>query len=172
MSSKKQKFQNIKNTLNLLNENTNTICVFVHLSNLNMIQTNMLQLYCSKNDIKMVSIKLNVFQKLTKNDILSNLCAGPTKLFLFNDPKVFLDFFKNSPLFNKIIPLAVYYGNNFFSYSYFFNYINNIFNKKNIDIKLNFISSVNLQSSSLIKVMSNNLVKFIHALNYLKKKQI
>lgn len=175
MVLKQQKFQSIKNTLTVLNANKSSICVFVHVSNLNTIQSNLLKLYCKKNNVKIVSVKLNLLQKLTKNSLFSNLCSGPTKLFFFENYSFFLEFTKNIPLNDKLIPLAVFYNNNFYSYSFFANYIKNTFNDINSDkiaLQTKLIFNLNNQSRNLIYSTQLNFLRFMRLLTVLKEKKI
>ena len=125
MHLKQKKFYNILELYNIINLNKKSICVFVHISNLNSIENNQIKKFCDENNIKNKYIKVNLLKKLTKNSLFLNLLNGPTKLFFFCDINIFLNFFEIFPLKKKVFPLAIFYNNNFFSYLFFINYLKN-----------------------------------------------
>lgn len=125
MNLKQKKFQTIQKVYQTINSNQTSICVFVHISNLNVIESNQIKIFCEKNNVETKYIKINLLKKLSKNSLFLNLLTGPTKLFFFSDISIFLNFFENFPLKKKIFPLAVFFNNQFFSYLFFYNYLKN-----------------------------------------------
>ena len=113
MNLKQKKFQTIQKVYQTINSNQKSICVFVHISNLNVIESNQVKIFCEKNNVQTQYIKINLLKKLTKNSLFLNLLTGPTKLFFFSDISIFLNFFENFPLKRKIFPLAVFFNNQF-----------------------------------------------------------
>jgi len=174
MNLKQRKFYEIKELYNTINLNQKSICVFVHVSNLNTIENNLVKIFCEKNSVKNKYVKINLLKKLTKNSLFLNLLTGPTKLFFFSDINVFLNFFENFPLKKKVYPLAVFFNNQFFSYYFFFNHLKNLrlpfndFDKNFKTIQENFIAHT--ASSNLVLLSSLNLplFNFINALTYFK----
>ena len=128
MSTKKQNYFLINDFSILLNKLEGCICLFTHISNLNNIELNQIKLFCNNNNIGTKYIKINILKKLTKNLLFKNLLAGPTQLFFFFDLNTFINFISNLPINKKIVPLAIFYNNNFFFYNFFINYC-----KKNIN---------------------------------------
>lgn len=171
MNSKKKKFYNIKKTFKLFNNKVESICLITHVNDLNTIQNNLLKVYCDANGIDTFSTKLNLLRKLTHNTYFINVFAGPTKLFFFNSFDSFSNFLEKHPLNEKIIPLCVYFNNNFFTFPIFVNKLK-IFkqelNLSEVTFKSNFISLLNNKSVSFIKILSVNVTSFINFLSHIK----
>merc|ERR1711991_1057204 len=85
-----------------------------HVNDMTVFESNLLKIYCESNNIKIVSIKLNLLKKLTKNSLFSNLFAGPTKIFFFEDSTSFLNFNNYIAKEQQILPLAILYKDNIF----------------------------------------------------------
>ena len=85
MNLKQKKFQTIQKVYQTINSNQKSICVFVHISNLNVIESNQIKIFCEKNNVETKYIKINLLKKLSKNSLFLNLLTGPTKLFFFCD---------------------------------------------------------------------------------------
>ena len=170
MNLKQKKFQTIQKVYQTINSNQKSICVFVHISNLNVIESNQVKIFCEKNNVQTQYIKINLLKKLTKNSLFLNLLTGPTKLFFFSDISIFLNFFENFPLKRKIFPLAVFFNNQFFSYLFFFTYLKNSnLSYQNLKItQENFI--VNSTQTHKDFVLDFNVIfsNFILSLSFLK----
>ena len=93
MNLKQKKFYAIKELYQTININQKSICVFVHISNLNTIENNQIKIFCDKNNVQNKYIKINLLKKLTKNSLFLNLLSGPTKLFFFFGCKHIFKFF-------------------------------------------------------------------------------
>lgn len=174
MNLKQKKFYAIKELYQTINTNQKSICVFVHISNLNTIENNQIKIFCDKNNVQSKYIKINLLKKLTKNSLFLNLLTGPTKLFFFSDAIVFSNFFENFPLKKKVYPLAVFFNNQFFSYHFFFNYVKNLklpfenVGKNEKLIKSNFVSTVSKVNVSLVLGLNKPLINLITVLTYFK----
>ena len=79
MNLKQKKFQSVQELYQTINSNQKSICVFVHISNLNVIESNQVKIFCEKNNVQTQYIKINLLKKLTKNSLFLNLLTGPTK---------------------------------------------------------------------------------------------
>lgn len=173
MNLKQKNFYIMKELYQIINSNQESICIFVHFSNLNTVESNQIKIFCESNNVQTKYIKVNLMKRLTKNPLLLNLLTGPTKLFFFSNVNVFLSFFENLPFKNKVIPLAAFFDNNFFSYSFFFNYLKNIklFGKK-FDYNLkqaqsDFTQGSTNNTASTLSNLNNPLLNFIQSLSYL-----
>lgn len=160
MSSKQRKFSIISEFYTFFNQTGNDICLFAHVSNLNVVESNKIKIFCNANNVKSKYIKINLLKKLTKNSIFLNLLSGPTKLFFFKDTQTFLNFMKNVPLNTKIHPLAVFFDNQFFSYTYFYNLLNTI--KVNGDLN----STLLLNQKELILNLSKTNINLVNSTNF------
>lgn len=52
MNLKQKKFQTIQKVYQTINSNQKSICVFVHISNLNVIESNQIKIFCEKNNVE------------------------------------------------------------------------------------------------------------------------
>jgi ribosomal protein L10 len=170
MNVRQKKFHDIKKVYKLLNSNNHNIFLITHVSNLNMIQMNLLKTFCDQNDIKNIYIKLNLLKKLTKNDLFSNLLAGPSKIFFFQDSKNLINFLKNNPVEKKIIPLAVYFNDNFYSYSFFISRLKKFLSLNQFN-KEQFILTLNNKNSNFIHGLKQPMNNFIRFLSHYKNNQ-
>ncbi len=173
MNFKQRKFYAIKELYQTINKNQKSICVFVHISNLNTVENNQMKIFCERNNVETKYVKINLLKKLTKNSLFLNLLSGPTKLFFFSDITIFLNFFEQFPLKKKVFPLAVFFNNQFFSYNFFFTYLktlnlpsNNFENTLKI-VRTNFIGNTTDSNNSLVLGLNANLLNFILSLSYL-----
>lgn len=173
MQLKRYNYINISNVIKTFNNKNNLIYLIVHQSDLNIMQNNLLQTYFINNNIVSVNVKSKLFKKLTKNELILNLFVGPTKIYIFTNLEKFFEFKEKVPFSKKIIPLAVYYDNNIYSFSVFFNEVNklklknqSIMNKE--FIKISLISNLMRSSQLLIKGLTLNFSIFIKFLSYLK----
>ena len=69
MNLKQKKYSAIKEFYNAVNLNQNSICVFVHVSNLNTVESNQIKLFCDRNHVQTKYVKINLLKKLTKNSL-------------------------------------------------------------------------------------------------------
>ena len=60
MNLKQKKFQTIQKVYQTINSNQKSICVFVHISNLNVIESNQVKIFCEKNNVQTQYIKINL----------------------------------------------------------------------------------------------------------------
>jgi hypothetical protein len=170
MNLKQKKFQSVQELYQTINSNQKSICVFVHISNLNVIESNQIKIFCEKNNVQTQYIKINLLKKLTKNSLFLNLLTGPTKLFFFSDISIFLNFFENFPLKRKIFPLAVFFNNQFFSYLFFFTYLKNSnLSYQNLKItQENFITNSTQTHKDFVVDFNVIFLNFIWSLSFLK----
>ena len=173
MNSKKEKYLTAIQFFNLLNSEKDSINLIAHVSDINTIQLNLLKSFCHEKNIKNVYIKLNLLKKVTRNPLFLNLFSGPTRMFFFKDFLSFSTFIKNNPLGSRIIPLAVFFDNKIYSYSFFDKqlkiYAKNLSLDK-IEINKNLIIGFNKQSVHFIQNLSYNFNTFIQFLSHFKKK--
>jgi hypothetical protein len=164
MSTKKQKFYNLNEFYKILNQFNKSICLFSHINNYNILESNQIKLYCDSNNIKTKYIKIGLLKKLTKNSLLMNILAGPTQLFFFNNLETFYQFSELIILKKKIYPLTIYFDNTFFNYIYFSNYINekinNIF-KNEFQVNFSFLHKLTNINNKLINELKNVINNFI-----------
>ena len=159
MSSKQRKFSIISKFYTFFNQTSNDICLIAHVSNLNVIESNKIQIYCNKNNIQTEYIKINLLKKLTKNPLFLNLLSGPTKLFFFKDIDSFLNFSRMVPLTKKIHSLAVFFDNQFYSYPFFFTSLTEI--KLSNDLK----NLLLLNQQQMVVKISKPIANFVQNLN-------
>ncbi len=176
MNLKQKKFCVINNLISNFNKFEKNICLFVHTSNLNTWESNQFKLYCDSTKVKTNYVKISLLKKLTKNNILINLLAGPTRLLFFNNFEIFLEFFTNLPLKKKIYPLTILFNNKFYNYLYFYdnlkiikaNLNNSLVNLDNVQKKIIF--SLNKFKEPIllnIYMLLNNFIMYLP--NYFKK---
>jgi hypothetical protein len=168
MKLKQKKFINILSVADVLKEQSDSIYLITHISDLNTIQNNLLKIYCDKNNIISIQPKLNLLRKITKNELFLNLYTGPTKIFFFKDPTIFLTFLKNSPIQKKIIPLTVYYNSEFYSYPKFFEILQKSNSLDKDSLQLTLISNLNNTSKIFLKNLKIVNYNFINFLSHLK----
>lgn len=170
---KKNKFKEIKKIESVFNKEKNSICLIAHINNMNTMEINILKEYLDTNKINHFSFKLNLLKKYTKNTVFTNLCSGPTKFYFFSDFNTFNTFFENVPISQKILPLSIYYKNQFYSFSFFKNRFKEIYNidsDKNITVEQQFILNLTLNTKSFIHNLNNNTLRMISTLSVLKNK--
>jgi hypothetical protein len=171
MNIKKKKFYNLNEFFEIFNKYNKGICLFSHVNNYNIIESNQIKLYCDLNNIKTKYIKIGLIKKLTKNQLLLNILAGPTQLFFFNDIKTFYDFFQVNFLKRKLYPLSIYFNNSFFNYTFFYEYIkekiNNVLKRtdKVFDIFLYNITNIHTNLISKLRLIINNFIIFLRIIS-------
>merc|ERR1712065_27994 len=133
---RQKKFHDRKKVYKLFNSNQDNIFLVTHVSNLNMIQTNLLKTFCDENNIKSIYIKLNLLKR-------------PSKIFFFTDPLILSKFLKQNPIEKKIIPLAIYFNDNFYSYSFFMSRLQKFLSLNQFD-KHKFILTLNNKNHTFI----------------------
>ena len=170
---KKNKFKEIQKIESVFNKQKNSICMIAHINNMNTMETNILKEYLDTNKINHFSFKLNLLKKYTKNSIFTNLCSGPTKFYFFSDFNSFNTFFENVPISQKILPLSIYYKNQFYSFSFFKNRFKEIYKSdlnNNVSIEQQFILNLTSNTKSFILNLNNSTKSFISTLSILKNK--
>jgi ribosomal protein L10 len=171
MSIKQKKYISIVTFAKLINEKSDFICLVTHVNDMTVFESNLLKIYCESNNIKIVSIKLNLLKKLTKNSLFSNLFAGPTKIFFFEDSTSFLNFNNYIAKEQQLVPLAILYKDNIFSYKNFTKRLKETSNKNLKDsqaVKDNFILRLNQNSLTLLNsliISRNNFILFLSIIN-------
>lgn len=161
MSLKEKKYIDAQQLLKTFGVKTNHICLIAHINDLNSLEAKLLKIFCDENKIDNISVKLNLLKKFTKNELFNNLFAGPTKIFFFSDLVIFKTFFKQIPLEKKIVPLAIFFDNKFFSYTFFL---------KNIEkITSNNLKTHKDLSNQLILNLNKNYINFIKNIDYTPK---
>jgi hypothetical protein len=171
MNIKKKKFYNLNEFFELFNKHNKSICLFSHVNNYNIIESNDIKFYCDSNNIKTKYIKIGLIKKLTKNSLLINILAGPTQLFFFNDIRIFYEFLQINFFKKKIYPLSVYFNNSFYNYIFFYEYINqrinNVLKKsdKVFDIFLYNITNTHTNLISNLKLIINNFIIFLRIIS-------
>ena len=166
MSSKQRKFFIVNDFYTFFNKRNKDICLVTHISNLNVIESNKIKIYCNTHNIKTKYIKINLLKKLTKNKIFLNLLSGPTKLFFFENIYSFLNFMKTVPLNQKIYPLSVFFNNKFFSYTNFCKLLNSI------KLSTNITDSLLLNQKEFVLKVSETHNNFILPINSVLKNMI
>lgn len=169
-NSKQKKYSNIIQFYNLLNNEKNSIHLISHISDINIVQFNILKSFCQNLNIKNIYIKLNLIRKLTKNLLFINLFAGPTRMFFFKDLKTFLSFQRKFLLLNKIIPLCIIYNNVLYNYVFFAAQIKNYQKLGELNRQRLLVNIKNTNVKFLI-YLSSNLNNFITFLTYLKTRE-
>ena len=174
MNTRKRKFLLINEAIKILNNEKKAICLISHVNNMNIQQTNNLKVYCNSKNIRMFSLKLNLLHKLTINPLFLNICAGPTKLFFFDSPTSFLNFVEEESVKDKIIPLGVYYQNQFFSYNAFEKKLKTFFGEKFVDLSnynVQFLLSFSKKSDNLLCQLPTTFNNFLRLLNKIKSEK-
>lgn len=164
MNLKQRNFYNILELYKLFNDNSKNICLIVHISNLNVLESNILKIYCDKNGIQSKYFKINLIKKLTKNLLFVNLFNGPTRIFFFQNVEKFLEFQTNFPLRKKITPLSVVFDNKIYSYLFFFNYLKSINNGQLLVSNVQFLTNITRNNQNLLITLKNPLITFISSL--------
>lgn len=172
MNSKKKNFNLINNIYNIFEPQfNNNIWLITHFSNLNTLENNLIKIFCEKNGTKSRYIKINLLKRLTKNHLFLNLLSGPTKIFFYRNVADFLNFFNNSFLKKKIVPLAVYFNNTFYSYTFFYNYLKNLNSLTTLQSTKNNLILFFYQSNKNIIIQFNNfLLNWIKTLSFYNTK--
>jgi len=161
MSVKEKKYIDAQHLLKTFEAKNNHICLITHINDLNSLETKLLKIFCDEKRVDSISIKLNLLKKFTKNDLFNNLFAGPTKIFFFSDLLVFKTFFKQIPLEKKIVPLAIFFDNKFFSYTFF---------QQNIEkITSEHVKTEKELTDQLILNLNQNSKNFINNINHIPK---
>ena len=102
-----------------------------------------------------------------------NICSGPTKLFFFKDPLTFNNFVKEDSINEKIIPLGIYFNNEFFSYKKFQEKLD-IYFKNDVNLKtykVNFLLPMSNKPRNLLRQLSQPFNNFLHILEVVKKQK-
>lgn len=161
MNLRQRNFFLIKNIYNFFLEDKTKIYLFVHVNNLNTIESNWINFFCKEKNIIDLNVKLSLYKKMIKNNSFMNIVSGPSKIFQFSDFDSFLTFFEFIYLKKKLIPLAVYWNSNFYSYKYFSTYlINNLKNNNN------FIKELHLMKNTLLSKIVTPSAKLVTTFNY------
>lgn len=171
MNIKQKKYYNIIQLYKLLNLQKTSISLVIHLSDLNVMQANILKSFCDGKDIKFINIKLNLLRKLTKNPLFINLFSGPTRILFFKDLETFQIFIKQMPFNEKIIPLSVIYNNTLFSYPFFKKRINeyeSFGNLSKVKLQEKLIVNLKTKNSVFLRNLNYNTTNFLHFLTHLK----
>ncbi len=172
MNLKKKKFYNLNQFFTLFNTLNKNICMFAHINNSNIMETNQLKLYCEQNNIRTKYIKIGLLKKLTKNPLLLQLLTGPTQLFFFDNVKTFYDFYQFEFVKKKIYPLTIYFNNNFFNYMFFYSYIkekiNNVLKKESEIYDIFLYNITNIHKNLIVKlnhIIHNFIICLVIILN-------
>lgn len=134
MPSKKKKYIYIYQIRKVFSEQAKNFALFVHMNHMNIFEFNNLKAYCLQHNIYQTSWKLNLLKKMTKNNLFLSLLKGPTRIFFFNSIVAMLEFVTLFSSKTKIIPLAIYWQANFYSYEFFSKYVKNL--QQNINFEL------------------------------------
>lgn len=105
---KQYKYFLIKSIKSFLNFDSSSIYLFVHKNNTDIFQDKLAEEYNKNNNIKHIIVNKNFIRKLSKNNSLFSLCAGPTQILKFDDIKTFYKFSKESHTQKNFIPLSIY----------------------------------------------------------------
>lgn len=170
---KKNKFKEIQEIQLVFEKEKDSICLIAHINNMSTLESNILKEYLDSNKINHFSFKLNLLKKYTRNSIFNHLCSGPTKFYFFSDPNSFNSFFENVPISGKILPLSIYYQNQFYSFSFFKNRFRDLYKvnlNNNISPKQQFILGLTSNSRNFIYTLNKSIISFISTLSILKNK--
>lgn len=165
---KKIKYFKIKTFLENINENQKNIFIIAHINYFNMFEILKLKSYCQSNNISLIKIKNKLLKKLFKNQLFHNLLVGPSCFMYLKKINDLNLFFSNNLIQKKILPLVVYWNNNFYDYNFFLNYYNacKLLDHTNAihDFLKKIFTLLNLKLN--INIINRN---FIHNINLLKK---
>ncbi len=168
MFLRKKNFSKIKNVYNFFNISDQKIILVLHVNNLNFIESNFIQYYTTQHDVKSLNIDINLTKKISLNLNFLNLLSGPTKLYKFDSFSSFLSFFNNKYIFKKLIPLTVFWNNNFFCYKFFTKYLSSNINSYDKNYKINSLVQIIFINNKLIYFLQNFLInKLFFNLNFL-----
>ncbi len=174
MSSKQIKFLAVEKFFKFLQEKKNSVCVFVHVSDMSILESNKVQALCQNSNIKSSYIKINLLKKLTRKNAFTNILSGPTKLFFFDDASTIINFFKNPLISRKCFPLAAFFGNKLYTYSFFLGGVKKLGQDesfhKNLDKQINsLIINVKSKNITFIQDINKLIVKTLFVLNMIVK---
>lgn len=172
MTLKQKNFNIVNNLYKLFNSKPDDIIMVVHFNDSSTIQYNILKNFCQKVGIESKFIKVNLLKKLTKNKLFLHLFTGPTRLFFFRTLDSFTLFEKEVLSEKKLIPLAILYKNEIFSYSFFKKKISSYGNLSNLThnkLHHQLILNLTTKNNHFIKNLSYKHGNFINFLTYVKK---
>lgn len=170
MISKQKNFSDILKTLPHFKKDS--IILISHVNNLTTLESNLIKSVCQKNQVVTFYVKLNLLKKLSKNELFNNLLKGPTQLYFFNNTSDILPFIEDPLVKKKIIPLAIFWNDSFFSYKFFLNAIKNLNSTDTVlSSQKNLISELNRPILTLQSTIKTPLINFIQFLTLYKNKK-
>lgn len=164
---KQLNYHRIKLVKNFLTFSEQFIYLFVHANTLDSVNSIIIHNYLKKNKIQMLSLKHSMLKRLTNNWIFLPICTGPSKILRFENVESFENFFFNSQIKKNFIPLIVYWNNSFFTYSFFFSYIQLLKKNKNYLNKNQIIKEIlfDIQKQFLFFLSTFSFKTFLHLIN-------
>lgn len=169
MNSKLKKFYSVNQFYDMINTNSYPLSLLVHISNMNIMQSNQIKQFCDNNKISSQYIKINILKKLTKNKLFVNLFAGPTKIFFFKDYTLLSNFMNLVPLKNKIFPLCILYNNYIYNYNFFLGFLKLMNLSQPLSLPISqkqLVSQLSINHNILMKNI--NFIQIIFIINITK----